>query len=290
MALIRSFFITMETPNYYAIIPANVRYDSKLTPNAKLLYAEITALCNFNGYCHAGNKYFADLYNVSTTSVSKWISSLVDNGYISHEIIYKEGTKEILNRYLKILQYPIEKKLNTPIEEKLKDNITSINNTSINIIDVSEKEFSSPQQNFSSPELFPNETRVNTYYDFGENAKKVAQKKVEDSDASKKTLFRNSDVYKMVNFEDKENPDYSKFENLYNTEEFRPIDLIYYFHTVSDWSDTKNMKRTKKGWEATIRNFIRGDIDKNKVKLKAGFNPNKSNDDEGYMNVLTGNF
>ena len=31
-----------ETPNYYAIIPANVRY-ADLKPNAKLLYGEITA-------------------------------------------------------------------------------------------------------------------------------------------------------------------------------------------------------------------------------------------------------
>ena len=118
-------------PNYYGIIPSNVRYDKRLTPNAKLLYAEITALCNDKGYCWASNKYFADLYEVSTTSISKWISQLCEFKYITSEIIYKEGTKEILNRYLRLVTYPIEEKLNTPIEEKLKDNNT-INNNTIN--------------------------------------------------------------------------------------------------------------------------------------------------------------
>ena len=121
-----------EKPSYYSIIPANVRYDTELTPNAKLLYAEITALCNEKGYCWATNEYFANLYSVSKTSISKWISNLIQKGYIYSEMIYKEGTKEILNRYLSIVKEPIEEKLNTPIEEKLKDiedNNTSINNT-----------------------------------------------------------------------------------------------------------------------------------------------------------------
>lgn len=118
-----------EMRSYYAIIPANVRYDDELPANAKLLYGEITALCNEKGYCWAGNEYFAKLYNVSKTSISKWVSALIARGYISSEIIYKEGTKQILNRYLRIVTYPIEEKLNTPIEEKLKENNTYINNT-----------------------------------------------------------------------------------------------------------------------------------------------------------------
>lgn len=116
-------------PSYYAIIPANVRYDKDLAPNAKLLYGEITSLCNQKGYCYAQNSYFSELYGVSKTSISKWISSLINKGYIRSVINYKEGTKEILSRYLTIVINPIEEKLNTPIKEKLTDNIIDINNT-----------------------------------------------------------------------------------------------------------------------------------------------------------------
>ena len=131
----------METvqKSYYAIIPATVRYDKELPANAKLLYGEITALCNEKGYCWAGNDYFAKLYKVSKTSVSKWISKLIEQGYITSEIIYREGSKEILHRYLRIVQDPTQEKLNRsttklkePLEEKLKENNTvntTLNNT-----------------------------------------------------------------------------------------------------------------------------------------------------------------
>jgi hypothetical protein len=118
--------------NYYAIIPANVRYDKELSPNAKLLYGEITALCNERGYCWASNSYFSDLYKVSKVSISKWINQLVFKGYLTSDLQYKEGTKEILNRYLRIVNDPIKENLDTPIKEKLKDNNTSFNTTSNN--------------------------------------------------------------------------------------------------------------------------------------------------------------
>ena len=88
--------------SYYAIIPAEVRYDEELPPNAKLLYGEITSLCNEKGYCWATNQYFADLYHCSVSAVKKWISALVKKGYISLELIYKEGTKQVLQRKLYI--------------------------------------------------------------------------------------------------------------------------------------------------------------------------------------------
>jgi uncharacterized phage protein (TIGR02220 family) len=128
--------------SYYAIIPANVRYDERLTPNAKLLYGEITALCNEKGYCWANNEYFASLYCVSKVSVSKWIQSLIEFGYIESKLNYVEGSKQIFNRYLSLVGYPIKENFNTPIKEKFNDNNTvinnTINNTNNNIVDFDE--------------------------------------------------------------------------------------------------------------------------------------------------------
>jgi hypothetical protein len=62
---------TQEHPGYYAIIPANVRYDTSLSPSARILYAEITCLCNKKGYCWASNSYFAGLYDVDRSTITK---------------------------------------------------------------------------------------------------------------------------------------------------------------------------------------------------------------------------
>jgi len=86
----------MDIPNYYAIIPAEVRYCPDLSPNQKLLYGEITALANKTGACFAGNEYFANLYGVSKRSISMWVSALRKHGFIKLEMKYKNGTKKRL--------------------------------------------------------------------------------------------------------------------------------------------------------------------------------------------------
>ena len=155
--------------NYYAIIPANVRYDKNLKDKAKLLYGEITALCNEKGYCWASNRYFAELYSVSIKTISTLIKNLIDNGYIYSEIIYKDGSKEIDKRYLKLVNNPIEnivntpmeEKVNTPMEEKVKDNNTVINNTIINN-KKEKKEKASSKNNKSEIDMLIEEYTNNT--------------------------------------------------------------------------------------------------------------------------------
>ena len=121
-----------EQPNYYAIIPSGVRYDKDLTPNAKLLYAEITSLLSMGGECYASNKYFSELYGKNKVTISRWIKELKERGYISVSYTYKEGSNEIANRYIQICFTPLSKNDKGVLTKMLKSNNTSINNKSIN--------------------------------------------------------------------------------------------------------------------------------------------------------------
>ena len=75
-------------------------------------------------------------------------------------------------------------------------------------------------------------------------------------------MFSNSELFKLV-----EGNDYIRFEALFE-KELQSVDFAYYFNAVKDWSDSKNVKRTKKGWIATVRQFNRSDNDANKLKVK----------------------
>ena len=121
-----------EKPNYYAIIPAEVRYSKALIPNAKLLYAEITALCNMNGKCTASTEYFCRLYEVSKVSVQKWLKNLEDNNHIRRVNKYMPHSKQIECRVITLV--------NVPSKEKLSDN-TNINITNTNLTDSNKKAF-----------------------------------------------------------------------------------------------------------------------------------------------------
>ena len=127
----------MEKPSYYAIIPANVRYNNEIKPNAKLLYGEITCLSNNEGFCWAMNQYFAELYEVDKKTISRWIGQLKKFGYIDVQVNYREGTKQIKSRYIKLttprdeIVPTLGTKLSLP-----RDEIVTVNSTSNNITSV----------------------------------------------------------------------------------------------------------------------------------------------------------
>lgn len=92
-----------EKPGYYAIIPANVRYDKTLSPNAKLLYGEITCMLSFNAKCFASNAYFSRLYELSEVQISRLINQLVKGNYIKITIESKStGTVRYIGLPLNI--------------------------------------------------------------------------------------------------------------------------------------------------------------------------------------------
>lgn len=83
--------INEDKKSFYSIIPAYVRYDNELCPNAKLMYGEISALSNEKGYCYAKNIYFSRLYDVNERTIIRWLNQLKNKKYI--QIILKNNYK-----------------------------------------------------------------------------------------------------------------------------------------------------------------------------------------------------
>lgn len=69
-------------PSYYSITPALVRYSTEISDGAKILYGEISCLCNREGYCWANNTYFSKLYSVDSRTIQRRISELHGAGFI----------------------------------------------------------------------------------------------------------------------------------------------------------------------------------------------------------------
>lgn len=137
-----------------------------------------------------------------------------------------------------------------------------------------EAEKNPPYINIINNNINNNDNNIAPQIDFAAPVPVIEQP---EESKDKKTLFRNSEIYKLVKFDETgSGVDYSEFEKKFATPEFETVDLVYYFHAVADWSDQKNMKRTKNGWLATVRNFIRGDVERNKLHLKPQFQQSKS--------------
>jgi hypothetical protein len=127
----------MDTPSYWAVLPSNIRYAKDLTLLQKVLFAEITALSNKEGYCWASNDYFANLYDKNSDYISTTINDMAKKGYI---IVHIENfnQRKIWARVEENLEGGLEKpkggleKPKSPPLEKSKHNNININNINNN--------------------------------------------------------------------------------------------------------------------------------------------------------------
>ena len=130
----------MNNPTYYAILSADVRYCPDLSPQEKLLFAEITALSNKDGFCIAGNPYFSKLYNLSESTVSRQVKHLEDLGFI--KVTYDKIGAKVARRYISTIDknvngkaVTVDENVNRTIDKNRKENNTSnINITRLNNI------------------------------------------------------------------------------------------------------------------------------------------------------------
>ncbi|MDU5103510.1 MAG: helix-turn-helix domain-containing protein [Clostridium butyricum] len=141
-------------------IPKEIWLNEKLTLQEKVLLVEIKSLDNANG-CFAKNKHFMEFLGVGERRIQLIIKNLIANGYITSSFKYKDGTKEIEQRILRVnnekffginqgdntsnevvkentppseqnCTTPGEQNFVPPGEEKFAVSNTSINNTCIN--------------------------------------------------------------------------------------------------------------------------------------------------------------
>ena len=101
--------------NYYAILPASVRYAKNIPAAAKLFYAEITALTNAAGYCYASNKYFTELYEISERTIRNWLAVLKDEKLITIQIL-KDAKGQVKERRIYLVS-PAANNCPTPTAE-----------------------------------------------------------------------------------------------------------------------------------------------------------------------------
>lgn len=87
-----------ENGGYYSIIPAEVRFDKNLSPNAKLLYGDISGLCNKQRYCWASNAWLGERSDCDARSISRWVSELEAAGHIIVQIEEMHRRKIFLSK------------------------------------------------------------------------------------------------------------------------------------------------------------------------------------------------
>ena len=99
-------------------IPAYIRHHPDLNAVTKLVYAEITANIEMQGYCKKKNSFFAKVLGSSASTISACITKLRRFNLIKVVIENEEDTNKFINRYIMLTLPEISVGVNNDVPTK----------------------------------------------------------------------------------------------------------------------------------------------------------------------------
>ena len=227
--------------NNYITIPGFLRTRLDLKGSELI----ITAL--IYGYSQDGNSWFmgkteyiAEWAGITDKNVLRSLKSLTEKGIL-------EKKEMFVNNKAKRCYY----RFNFECVELQNSTVAGYQNSTVNNNNIDNNIDNNIKPENEFPGFFDESQQSNT------------PQKLRGTTEPRKCLFANS---RFAKFED--------FEKCFDKPEFEQIDILYYYHSVADWSASKG--RMQKDWIAQTRNFIRGDKEKGKLHLKPEYQQSKS--------------
>lgn len=158
-----------EQQTGWVIIPPQIVADENLTNSQKMLLGRIMGLSNKKGYCYASNEWLGQQLGLKPTTISGYISELVEDGYIKR-VLKKTDNEEVKERRL----YPL---WNTPPQNKQtppqnKPDTPPQNKPEVSVRDNSDRE----RGDVYNDEKLEITQKENGLYDYPEDFEKVWSK------------------------------------------------------------------------------------------------------------------
>lgn len=243
----------METSKFkidnYIHVPGFAVVDLQLSGNELLCYSLIYGFTqDQETEFHGSLAYVASALNVTKQNAKKIIERLMDRGLLTKKEIYFSGVK--------FCHYVANRNNNGVAETATgycRNNNGGIAESATHIDNIDNYITKDRIKNTADGGLFPVEEfeRGNTF-NAPTTERKESCAKEKRGTAENLCLFANS---RFNRFED--------FAACFIGPEFRNVDVAYYHAAVADWSAQKGKKM--KDWIATARNFMRSDMERNKL-------------------------
>lgn len=228
----------METRKFkvenYITVPGFAVVELGLSGNELLCYSLIYGFTQDNETEFRGSlNYVASALNVTKQNAKKIIDRLIDRGLIEKREMFFSGVKfchYVANRHgVTESATGCVQNNNGGVTESATHNDSDISNNKTNIP--------------ADGGLFPDEPET------------------EFKSITVTRPRRTSE--NLCTFECSRYNDMELFLSEFKGPEFANVDMVYYYHAMADWSAQKGKKM--RDWIATARNFIRSDMEKNKL-------------------------